>query len=289
MRTALKAVAVGVALAGGAAGAQGLPYRSETCETSGRVCLIVEQSDTETASVSVRTTARTELTVTLRMERENAEPSVPLPLTTVISGPGTHTLVKLKRGRRELGWRYWDIRYTWNWGDFRSVHADSVRYRLPFAMSQPVRIIQGNDGTFSHHGAWRYAVDFDLPEGTPVHVAREGVVAEVVQTFTTAGTDASYREQDKGNRVMVRHADGTLAYYGHLQAGGVVVTEGQSVAAGQLLGRSGNTGYSVGPHLHFDVRAPTRDGPPQTVPVRFTTEQGLGIVLEQDRFYTPTR
>ncbi|HEX8437684.1 M23 family metallopeptidase [Archangium sp.] len=282
-------VALVMVLACGVAGAQPLPYRGETCSEDGVVCLIIEQPDTETASISIRTKARAELTLTLDAEVENVELSTPLPVTAVFDGPQTRTLVKLTHHRRELAWRYKNVRYSWNWGNPRAMHDDSVLYQLPMASGRPVRVLQGYDGEFSHSGSSRYSVDFDLPEGSPVHAARQGVVVQVVQTFTTAGTDASYREQDKANRVLVRHPDGTLGYYGHLKPGGAVVQEGQSIAAGQLLGLSGNTGFSKGPHLHFEVRRPIDGRTWVTFPVRFTTEQGLGLTLEKDKSYTATR
>jgi murein DD-endopeptidase MepM/ murein hydrolase activator NlpD len=102
-------------------------------------------------------------------------------------------------------------------------------HRLPFEPNHAVRVIQGYDGGISHTGPMRHALDFDLPEGSLVRAARDGVVADAIHTFKTAGTDKSYREQDKANRVLVRHADGTFGYYGHLKPGGVFVREGQSV------------------------------------------------------------
>jgi hypothetical protein len=74
------------------------------------------------------------------------ELSTPLPVTAVFEGPETRTLVKLKHNV----------------------------YQLPFAADRAVRVIQGDDGAFSHNGPSRYAVDFDLPEGSPVHAARAG-------------------------------------------------------------------------------------------------------------------
>jgi murein DD-endopeptidase MepM/ murein hydrolase activator NlpD len=289
MSRSARTVALVMFLACGAAWAQPLPYRSETCSDNGMVCLIIEQPDTETASISIRTKARAELTLTLDAEVENVELSAPLPVTAVFNGPQTRTLVKLKHKRRELAWRYRNVHYTWNWGSPRVAHDNSVLYQLPVASGRPVRVIQGYDGEFSHTDSSRYAVDFDLPEGSPVHAARAGVVVQVIQTFTTAGTDASYREQDKANRVLVRHADGSFGYYGHLKPGGVVVQEGQSVTAGQLLALSGNTGFSRGPHLHFEVRGAMDGRKWMTFPVRFTTEQGLGLTLEKDKSYTAAR
>ena len=280
---------LGLVLACGVAGAQTLPYRNESCSEDGLVCLLIEQPDTETASLSIRTRVHATLTLTLEADVENVELSTPLPVTAVFEGPETRTLVKLKHKQRALAWSYKNVRYTSNWGTPRAVHDDSVVYQLPFAPDRPVRVIQGYDGTFSHNGPNRYAVDFDLPEGSPVHAARAGTVVQVVQHFTAAGTDASYQQKDKGNRVLVRHSDGTLGYYGHLQPGSVVVKEGQYVTPWQLLGRSGNTGYSQGPHLHFEVRKPLDGKQSLTIPVRFNTSRGVGVPLEKDKSYTAVR
>ena len=57
-----------------------------------------------------------------------------------------------------------------------------------------------------------------------------------------------------GNFVRVLHDDGTMGVYLHLMQGSVVVREGQRVATGERLARSGNTGNSTGPHLHFVVQ-----------------------------------
>jgi len=97
----------------------------------------------------------------------------------------------------------------------------------------------------------RYAVDFTMPEGTRVLAAREGVVVEA-EWHRTAGADrGALREW--GNVVRVRHEDGTIAIYGHLQHAGVAVEVGEGVWEGRGLGYSGSTGYSSAPHLHFGV------------------------------------
>ncbi|MEU1854105.1 transglycosylase family protein [Streptomyces sp. NPDC019990] len=83
-------------------------------------------------------------------------------------------------------------------------------------------------------------VDFPVPTGTSVRSVAAG-------TVVSAGWGGSF-----GYQVVVRHGDGRYSQYAHLSA--ISVRDGQSVSAGQRIGRSGSTGNSFGPHLHFEVR-----------------------------------
>jgi len=84
-----------------------------------------------------------------------------------------------------------------------------------------------------------------------VLASRAGEVAAATDCFARGGQSAEYRA--KANYVAVRHAPGLYSRYYHLAKKSVRVRVGQRVEAGQLLGRSGNTGFSSAPHLHFDV------------------------------------
>lgn len=83
-------------------------------------------------------------------------------------------------------------------------------------------------------------VDFPVPTGTSVKAVASGHVV-------SAGWGGSF-----GYQVVIRHGDGRYTQYAHLSA--ISVRDGQSVVAGQRIGRSGSTGNSTGPHLHFEVR-----------------------------------
>jgi murein DD-endopeptidase MepM/ murein hydrolase activator NlpD len=93
-----------------------------------------------------------------------------------------------------------------------------------------------------------------MPIGTPVTAAREGIVAVVRADSEIGGADRKFLED--ANFVSIYHADGTIANYLHLNTNGVVVKEGQHVKKGEMIGYSGNTGFSSGPHLHFEVLKP---------------------------------
>ncbi len=104
--------------------------------------------------------------------------------------------------------------------------------------------------TFAEHvhraqvNHWQYyygGIDWGIPTGTPVKAAQDGQVLELRRDATGYGT-----------HVRLQHADGYLTIYGHMMDFAVVA--GQTVKAGDVLGRSDNTGNSTGPHLHFELR-----------------------------------
>lgn len=149
----------------------------------------------------------------------------------------------------------------------------TVVYEIPFAVGRRVLVVQTYDTPFSHAG--ELAVDFAVPVGTPIHAARAGVVVAAQDSHRIGGLGARFLPF--GNHVVVEHADGSAASYWHLQYKGIVVRVGERVRAGQLIGMSGNTGYSAFPHLHFDVRPPRDSAAPrrrQFLPTRFRTAKG---------------
>jgi len=84
---------------------------------------------------------------------------------------------------------------------------------------------------------------------------------------------------------MIRHDDGTLGHYCHLQKDGICVEPGQRVNAGQVIAHSGNTGFSSGPHLHFCVFK-TKDGKERvSIPIKFKTADEQPVTLVQGRRY----
>jgi murein DD-endopeptidase MepM/ murein hydrolase activator NlpD len=84
-------------------------------------------------------------------------------------------------------------------------------------------------------------VDFAAPLGTPVYATGDGVVK-------SAGRRGGY-----GNMVTLRHAAGLATRYAHLSRFADGVRPGASVTRGAIIGYVGSTGYSTGPHLHYEV------------------------------------
>lgn len=104
--------------------------------------------------------------------------------------------------------------------------------------------------TFAEHeerrlaNGWQYyngGIDWGLPERTPICAALEGFVSKI-EVLNTG----------YGNVVKLDHENGLQTLYAHLSYS--VVSLGQIITRGQMIGRSGNTGNSTGPHLHFEVR-----------------------------------
>jgi len=85
------------------------------------------------------------------------------------------------------------------------------------------------------------AVDIGIPVGTPLYAPHAGTIAKV-------GWDTS----GYGEHIVLNTLDGLQIYLGHLSE--VNVSVGDNVAPGQQIGRTGNTGNSTGPHLHYEIR-----------------------------------
>jgi murein DD-endopeptidase MepM/ murein hydrolase activator NlpD len=124
-------------------------------------------------------------------------------------------------------------------------------------------------------GTLHPGVDLTAVEGTRYFSVAEG-------TVILARYNGGY-----GYNVMVQHADGVVVVYGHSSK--LLVKEGQHVVAGQLLGLTGNTGFSTGPHLHFEIRVGGRPIEPLAfmrkhgVDIRQRVEVAKGGVLPVDK------
>lgn len=177
----------------------------------------------------------------------------PLPLRVVLSALERRQVARVAPGDRRQASSY-SLNYHAVPGDPAARHDDSARYAVPFSRSVSYRVAQGPNGQFSHTDPQSlYAYDFAVAEGSEVRAARAGVVMQVERDFFGAGLDRQ-RYGDRANSVRVLHADGSMAVYAHLQLESSLVTPGQKVSVGQVLARSGNTGFSSGPHLHFVVQ-----------------------------------
>jgi murein DD-endopeptidase MepM/ murein hydrolase activator NlpD len=88
------------------------------------------------------------------------------------------------------------------------------------------------------------AVDIGAARGTPIHAAADGIV---IIARGGGAWNGGY-----GNYAVITHDNGTQTLYSHMKS--VIVSAGQSVSSGQVIGYVGMTGHATGPHLHFEVR-----------------------------------
>ena len=156
----------------------------------------------------------------------------------------------------------------------------SYIYDLPFEHKKKVFLIQAYDSKFSHKD--ELALDFKVRNGTKICAARDGVVISARGDSDKGGLKDE--NLSDGNYVSIRHSDGSVAHYWHLQKDGVRVAIGDSVKTGQWIGLSGNTGYSAFPHLHFEVQGYDDAGNYKQLPTRFNTRQGV-MYLRPGKFY----
>jgi murein DD-endopeptidase MepM/ murein hydrolase activator NlpD len=155
----------------------------------------------------------------------------------------------------------------------------SYVYSLPYPEGTSHLLLQGYNSQLSHKK--RLGLDFKMKKGSLVTAARSGVVVRVDEKFTRGGI--SYIELCKDNQGVFRDVDGSQAYYGHLQYQGVLVNTGDTVKQGSVIAKSGSTGYSATPHLHFTVWGPTPKGRSQ-LPTRFKTKKGA-VYLKPGKWY----
>ena len=114
-----------------------------------------------------------------------------------------------------------------------------MNYRQPFTATYPISQKFGEKYTDpnGHTG-----IDYACPAGTPVLATNDGLV------FYSGWKDGGY-----GYCVFIKHNDGNVSIYEHLLKD-IPVATGQHVTKGTVIGYSGSTGNSTGPHLHFELR-----------------------------------
>ena len=221
------------------------------------------------------------ITATVRVRTaRNLRPPANFPMTVVVGGYQQETLAHLTPLSPNQSSSL-DSSFTYQPGRAGAKHDDRVMYTLPFQAGCAYPLTQGYNGHFTHQG--QCALDFAMPEGTPVCAARDGRVVNVMQNFSQGGISPDLLP--KANEFCVLHDDGTIARYAHLRKDGINLRVGDYVRAGYPLGFSGNTGFSSGPHLHFDVIRIIDGEHSETVPVRFATADGPAMALEEGHTY----
>ncbi len=160
----------------------------------------------------------------------------------------------------------------------------SYSYELPYAKGQSYEVLQGRGGSFSHQGAHKYAIDFEMPKGTDVCAARDGVVNDLKDGFNDGGPQEKFLKE--ANYVVIAHSDSSYAEYYHLDKGSLKVKIGDRVKAGDCFAKSGQSGYSATPHLHFMVFVRASNGDKKSIPTVFNTNDNQSLILRKGQSYT---
>lgn len=157
----------------------------------------------------------------------------------------------------------------------------AFQYHLPYSRGATFTISQGYQGAVSHQG--KFALDFRMPSGTAIYSAREGTVFKVVEN-----NSQSYASQDCAkydNYIIINHPDGSFAKYAHIGKDRASVVKGDVISVGQLIGYTGNTGWTGIPALHFEVFV-QKEQEQKTIKTNFLTGDGsdYGILGEQRQY-----
>lgn len=154
-----------------------------------------------------------------------------------------------------------------------SVHSEELAKGVAFAQERAERearlqrplFVKPTTGIFTsgfgyRWGALHAGIDIAGPIGTPIYAVADGVVIDV-------GPTAGY-----GAWVKIRHTNGTVTLYGHINTWTVNV--GQRVMAGDQIATIGNRGNSTGPHCHFEVMP---NGSDRIDPVPWLAQRGISV------------
>jgi urea transporter len=157
-------------------------------------------------------------------------------------------------------------------GKERLMSQNYIALQLPFMGEWMVS--QGYDGAITHQGDWSKAIDFvildnemktyrfpgNLPEhfycyNKPVLNIADGIVEEIVDHIDDNEIGGNNTQQNWGNTIIVKHAEGLYSKLSHLKKQSFVVVKGAYVKKGEILAYCGNSGRSPEPHLHIQLQS----------------------------------
>jgi murein DD-endopeptidase MepM/ murein hydrolase activator NlpD len=139
-----------------------------------------------------------------------------------------------------------------------------IKLNSPFQNKNDFKITQGfgdNPEIYQRFGLPAHnGIDFSCKEGTKITACQSGIIIN------------SENHPSYGNIVKIKHDDGYFTLYCHLQRN--LVIKGENVKQGDIIGLSGNTGFSTGPHLHLGLQS-MNEG---TIPYNYYIDPTLGFI-----------
>jgi hypothetical protein len=156
----------------------------------------------------------------------------------------------------------------------------SFAYSLPYEKGKFFLLIQAYQSKLFSHKE-EFALDFKMKSGSKICAARSGVVVEVKEDSKKGGVNLKYLAE--GNHVIIKHDDGSYGNYWHLKYNGALVSVGDTIRQGQIIGLAGKTGYAAFSHLHFEVTTEYSPGQNQ-IPTQFITKKGKRYLKPLHRY-----
>jgi murein DD-endopeptidase MepM/ murein hydrolase activator NlpD len=139
---------------------------------------------------------------------------------------------------------------------------EDARVAQEHSWQLPIKNYVLSSGFGMRWGRLHAGEDFATPVGT-------NLVSMSTGTVTFAGQESGY-----GTIVKIRYWDGTVSFFGHMSS--LSVTDGETVMPGELVGQSGNTGESTGPHLHLEIHP---NGGQPVNPLPWLADRKIAVAL----------
>ena len=221
-----------------------------------------------------------DVTLQLKAEHKNLLPLTYLPLTKSFKAQSKTKVAQYVIEQKKFSFR---SSYSWVLGNMNVKHDNSYLYKLPYKTNTRQMVTQGFNGAFSHTGNSKYAIDFGLKIGTDVYASRSGMVVAAKEDSNKGGATRSFLSF--ANYVTIKHNDGTYAKYNHLKKNSLKVKIGDFINRGEILGQSGNTGFTNGPHLHLVVFKAKDHKSRTSIAIKFISKEGVITKPKRGTYY----
>lgn len=233
---------------------------------------VFTQSKINNNIITVWVVNKNDFDITLRYSAKfsNVKPMVKIPFIKSFTARTKTKVAKFRILNKKMKL---SNQYKWVIGNINSKHDNNYRYRLPYKVGTAIVVNQGFNGKFSHKGNSQYAVDFGMKIGTKVYASRGGKVVVMQDKHNKHGKTREFAKY--ANYVTIKHDDGTYGKYNHFRHKGLVVKVGERVERGELIGYSGNTGFTSGPHLHLVVFKGKDHKSRYSIPIKFISKNGI--------------
>lgn len=195
------------------------------------------------------------ISAVVNVASSNCKVSTPANIRVVVKAHASVDIAQIRALSTGVGCQA-GLNFKYQIGDFTR-GAEDEPFRIPFEDGKAFTVGQAFGGPLTSHNSpeAQYALDINMPQGTKIVAAKDGIVVDYAFGYTNSGS-VNAALNLKANFVLIEHADGVLTLYSHLAPIAVPLKLGEPVHAGELIGYSGTTGYSSGPHLHFAVLKP---------------------------------